>query len=390
MPFLSDYEQRTVWKYEPIHGSFHTHEGLGRKVNPDGSYAPFHGSTVAFRPGKKCFRIIRLMMSVLYQKLDGTGMLAIPLPDDAIHMTLHDLVSPEMCSSYPAEAYDPEVVQSIDRAAGIVEDIRKEYAGRKITMVSDRIVSMVAKSVVLMLRPQTEEDFELLMELYRRFDEIQSLPYPLTPHITLAYFKPGMIDGDTLGEAVEFAQIDPEKAPVFAFFPEALTAQSFLDMQSYLDIPARICFCCDGGLNRSVMAAQILNYLARERHLPVIGEARAAYPSTQGWPVREQVWNTLESHGIRPDRTYSSAKYLQDDEAALFSSLVGISGGAMDRIARLGLPEERVYHASRFFFGVRDPEYGEITHEQAFADLYCRAEKYLDDFETVYRKHVRK
>ena len=394
MSLLSDYEQRTTWKNEPIRGSFHTHEGLACKVNPDGSYAPFHGSTVVFRPGKQCFQVIRLMQRVLYHKLDGTGMLASLLPDASIHMTLHDLVSPEMYSFNSALEYELEyehkVVQSILRAAEIIEEIREEYAGRKIVMVSDRIVNMVSKSLVLMLRPQTEPDYELLAELYRRFDEINSLSYPLTPHITLAYFRPGMIDADTLGAVVDYAQINPKNAPAFEFYPEGLTAQSFLDMQTYLDIPERICFCCDGGLNRSVMAAQILNHLAQERNLPVIGEARAAYPNTEGWPVRDQVWSTLERHGIHPDRTYASAKYLRDDEASLFSSFVEISGGAMDRISRLCLPKEKVYDTSRYSFGVRDPEYGEITHEQAFSELYVRVGKYLDDFETVYRKHLRK
>ena len=388
MSLISDYEQRTAWKYEPIHGSFHSHEGLAGKVNPDGSFAPFPGSTVVFRPGKLCFQVIQLMQRILYHELDGTGMLALPLPDAAIHMTLHDLISPEMCSSDSGEEYACEVAQSIIKAADTVANIRKEYTGRKIAMISDRIVNMVSKSLVLMLRPRTEEDFELLMELYRRFDDIQNLPYPLTPHITLAYFRPCMINGNRLREAVDYAQINPGNAPVFEFFPEGLTVQSFLNMQDYLDIPERICFCCDGGLNRSVIASQIINHLAKKRNLPVVGDARAACPDTEGWPVRDQVWNTLESHGIDPDRTYSSAKYLQDDEVSLFSSFAGISGGARERISRLCLPEEKVTNAGRIFFGVRDPEYGEITHEQAFRELYDRAEKYLDEREAIYRKHM--
>ena len=159
-------------------------------------------------------------------------------------------------------------------------------------------------------------------------------------------------------------------------------------MQTYLDIPERICFCGDGGLNRSIMAAQILNDLAAKRELPVIGAARAATPNTQGQPVSNQVWETLESHGIRPDRTDLSAQYLKADEVSHFSSIVEISGRAADRISRLCLPKEKVYNVSRFFFGVRDPEYGEITHEQAFMDLYDRAENYLDAFEHEYRKHI--
>ncbi len=236
MSLLSEYEQRTAWKYEPIRGSFHTADSLKAKINPDGSYAPFPGSTVVFRPGKHCLQIIPLMQKTLYHKLEGTGMLADVLPASTIHMTLHDLVSPEIHISQSEEAYESEIADSIKKAAGIAEAIRKEYNGRGITMVSDRIVNMVSKSLVLMLKPQTEQDYELLLEIYRRFDVVQRLPYPLTPHITLAYFKPGMLDGDRLGEAVGFVQIDPDNAPVFEFCPENLTVQSFLDMQTYRDI----------------------------------------------------------------------------------------------------------------------------------------------------------
>ena len=58
-------------------------------------------------------------------------MLADILPASTIHMTLHDLVSPEMCISQSEEAYGRETAASIKKAADIVEDIRKEYTGRK-------------------------------------------------------------------------------------------------------------------------------------------------------------------------------------------------------------------------------------------------------------------
>lgn len=339
--------------------------------------------------GKQCLQVIQLMQRVLRYKLDETGMLASPLPASTIHITLHDLISPEMCAANSEKEYCCEITDSISGAAGIIQSIREEYAGQKITMVSDRIVNMVSKSLVLTLRPQTEQEYGLLLELYRRFDAIQNLPYPLTPHITLAYFKPGILDGESLGAAVDFAQVNPENAPVFDFYPEGLTAQGFLDMKDYIDVPERICFCCDGGLNRSVMAANILNHLAKERNLPVEGEARSAFPDMQGCPVPGRVWETLENHGIIPAKTYSSARYLEDYEVSWFTCFAEISDGAMDRIFLLNLPKDREYSVSRFFFGVRDPEYGEITHEQTFRELYDRVEKYLDVFETEYRKHMR-
>ena len=381
MSLLSEYEQRTAWKYEPMHGSFHTADGLSAKVNPDGSYAPFLGSTVVFRPGIECMQILHMMKRVLYHKLGDTGMLSAFLPASTVHMTLHDLVCPELCRSDWArqEKYSLEVADSLEQAVKIVEKIRKEYAGQKITLVADRIVNMVSKSLVLLLRPQTEEDYQLLLDLYRRFDCVQNLPYPLTPHITLAYFTPGMLDGDKLQKAVEYAQINPDNAPVFEFDAEGIVVQKFLDMQSYIDIPKRICFCCDGGLNRSVMAANILNHLAKERNLPVYAEARAAFRNTDRVLIREETWTTLEHHGICPDRSHATARYLEDEEVSHFTQFAILSEGARDRIAWLCLPNQDSYMMNGRFLGVRDPEYGEITREQAFQELYQRVEDYLEN-----------
>ena len=382
MSLISEYEQRTSWKYAPIQGTFPTAENLSNKVNHDGSYAVFPGSTVVFRAGRKCTQIIQMMQQILFQGLEGTNMLANPLPASTIHMTLHDLISPE--AHLTTAEYDCAVENSIDEAVAIVDEIRRDYAGRKLTLVSDRIVNMVSKSLVLLLRPKTEEDFALLLEMYRRFDEVHSLPYPLTPHITLAYFKPGMLDGDKLEEVVDFAQIDPTNAPVFEFYTESLAAQVFRDMQTYRDIPERICFCCDGGLNRSVMAANIINHLANTRGYRAFGEARSAYPNTQGWSIPAQVWETLEKNGIHADRSFLSARYLTDEEISNFSAFAGISDGALERLMLLSVPEEK--NISRFFYGVLDPEYGETTYDQAFRDIYSRAEKYSDSFAKEHAK----
>lgn len=391
MSLMSDYERRTAWKYEPVRGFFHTADGLTNKVAWNGGYKRFPGSTVVFRLGKKETYMIRLMQSALDYKLKEKGMLAAPLPVSALHMTLHDLVSPERCESDPAdaEAYNWEMAVSLERAAATVEAIRRDFGGRKITLVGDRIVNMVSKSLVLMLKPQTEADFELLMELYGRFDEIVSLPYPLTPHITLAYYKPGPLDGDRLGEAIDFAQIRPEQAPVFEFTAMDLTVQAFRDMRNYLDVPARICFCCDGGLNRSVMAANILNSMAKERGLRVNCEARAAFKGTKDCPIPQEVWDTLEAHGIRPDRTQSFAQPLEDAEASRFTDFAGISAAALDRISWMDLTGERAYGASEIFFGVRDPQYGEISYEQAFIELKERAARWLDAFEAESKLFVK-
>ena len=61
-----------------------------------------------------------------------------------------------------------------------------------------------------------------------------------------------------------------------------------------------------------------------------------------------------------------------------------MTAGAMSRLSWMRVKEERVNMISRFFYGISDPEYGEITYEKVFAELYERAEKYLDVFEKQF------
>ena len=375
MSLLRDYEERTAWKYEPIRGAFPTERGLTLKVGPDGKIIPFPGVTTVFRPDKTGLELAELIQRRLYDRLQGTGMLADMLPSSTIHMTLHDLLAANR------ETSGRERKECLQSAAAAVEGIRRDFAGRAVTLLPDRIVSMMSTSLVLMLRPESEGDFELLMDMYRRFDGIVSLPYPLTPHITLAYYRPGMLDGDALGQAVDALQVRPGAAPVLRFFPEGLTAQVFLDMARYEDVPRRVCFCCDGGLNRSVMAAAILNHEAERRGLPVRGEARSAFPGTQGMPVPNKVWDTLKAHGIDAGRQPAAAKYLETEEAAFFTCFAGISFGAMERISWMGLPKERFEPATQSLYGVPDPQFGEISYEEAFTDLQGRVLRWLDDYE---------
>ena len=233
MSLLSDYEQRTTWKYERISGSFPTHDGLANKVRPDGSYVPFFGSTVVFTADDQCIRTLQKTQMFLHDRLGE--MLAEPLPASTLHLTLHDLVSPELCVSDPGdvESYSREVAASVSKAEKIVREIKSEYPRQRIVFDADRIVNMAAKSLVLQLRPHSEKDYDLLLEMYRRFDDIVSLPYELTPHITLAYFRPGMIDGDRLGSVVEQIQIPGNDTCLFDFPVEALTVQVFRNMKTY-------------------------------------------------------------------------------------------------------------------------------------------------------------
>ena len=232
MSLLSEFEARTFWKYEPICGSFSTHPGLSAKVDEDGSFRPFAGSTVVFQLEKDDLTDITAAQAFLHEEVGD--MLACPLPPSTLHMTLHDLVNPETatdCLNYAKCVHD-----SLTLATRFIEDIRRDYANHRIEMVADRVVNMVSKSVVLMLRSRTEEDFALLLELYHRFDAIVPLSWPLTPHVTLAYFKPGRIDGDRLSAAIAPIQPDANNPVTLTLDISALTAQRFEKMDRYYEV----------------------------------------------------------------------------------------------------------------------------------------------------------
>ncbi len=378
MSLMEEYEQRTAWKHEPLHGHFSTHSDLQRKITPDGNYRSFPGSTVVFRLDRNTYRMVRLMQAALHRHLDGTEMLAKPLPISTLHMTLHDLVSPEQNASGREEEkqYAREVENSLEQAESIVRGIQERYAGQEITLIPDRIVNMVSKSLVLLMKPASKQDYTMLLEMYRQFDTIRALPYPLTPHITLAYFRPGMIDGERLGAVINGLQPDPGASPVCHLSPESLTAQSFSDMAHYRDEPTKICFCCDGGMNRSVMCANMLNHFAKEQGLSLRAEARSAFQNTDGRAIPDEVWHTLERHGIEADRSFQTARYLENKDYTAFSHFVTISAGALDRVIMLGVPDGRCRMFSGVFFGIRDPAY-ESSYEQAYADILERMDQTL-------------
>ena len=370
MGYLEDYRTRTKWKYDPVQGWFHTHPDLDHKVNEAGKYLRFPGTTVIFRAGKQCTRIVSLMQELLHAHLGD--MLAEPLPKSTAHMTLHDLVNPENTP------YDLKAVMddSLDQAVAITEEIRQKYAGRQIVLRADRIVNMMSKSLVLLLEPNSEEDYALLMELYRRYDAILSLPYTLTPHITLAYYRSGMLDGDRLGEVLGRMQPEDEQL-IFAFPIENLTVMRFEDMQVYHDVPERYCFICDGGLHRSQMAAALLNQRAREHGLRIQAEARAAFGNTEGQSVPNNVYETLTRHGIDlPDRQLT-ARYLSEDAYGAYTRYVAISPGAVSRVSVLGIPRDRS-EVTELFLGVLDPAY-ETSFEEACQTLEKRVDLLLKE-----------
>ena len=122
------------------------------------------------------------------------------------------------------------------------------------------------------------------------------------------------------------------------------------------------------------MCANVLNHIAQERGWFLRAEARSAFQNTHGRAIPEEVWSTLEKHGINADRSFQFARYLDNQDYAAFSQFALISAGAVDRIAMLGVPDDRCRMFSGIFFGIRDPAF-ESSYEQAYVDILERMDR---------------
>lgn len=179
---LIAFRQRTsfVWDSLPASGSFVTNPKLTAKVDRDGRLLPFCGDTVIFPLGSDDRAWLRGIQQALYGICGA--LLAEPLPEEGFHITLHDLNS--------APTFD-EIATAMNAARDASLALLSELGSVSVEVRSTAVFSMVNTSVVLGFEPVDEANCEALMTLYERFQAVVPLDHPLTPHVTLAYDRPG-------------------------------------------------------------------------------------------------------------------------------------------------------------------------------------------------------
>ena len=151
---------------------------LAYKINENNKLKDFFGDTIVFDLDYETKRKISDLIDNLY--LASPECFAERLCSDTLHMTLHDL-SNSPCPDEISEAMEKNMTGVIERAP-LVQNL-------KIKMRSNFIFNMVNTSIVLGLIPKDENEHRKLIDLYGLFDEVYKSDYPLTPHITLAYYS---------------------------------------------------------------------------------------------------------------------------------------------------------------------------------------------------------
>jgi len=164
------------------------------KVDADGKFSRFVGDTVVFdlEPLQKRFIQTRYI-EPLYRV--APECFAEKFHESTLHMTLHDL---------NASVNDDVVMHRVfETEIRLAQKLREAtIKPERINMVTTCVFNMVNTSLVLGLKPKTQEDYDKLMWLYYFVEDICQLPYPLTPHITLAYYGRNGFAGERI-ESIE-------------------------------------------------------------------------------------------------------------------------------------------------------------------------------------------
>lgn len=227
---LQAFRHRTAFVREPMYreGRFITNARLPEKVSGDGSFRPFYGDTVIFDLPADDKAWLSDIQRRLYEACGA--LLADPLDPSSFHITLHDLNN-----AVDAASIAPAMERARKASRALLASLPADWAVR---VKSTAVFNMVGASVVLGFEPVEESDCAALMGLYAAFQQVVPLNYALTPHVTLAYYRP--MDADNaalqlLADALDEAnrELSPRVLPLAN--PQYCV---FTDMNHYQPDPA--------------------------------------------------------------------------------------------------------------------------------------------------------
>ena len=211
----------------PHDGPLTTKPLLVEKVAPDSTLLPFFGNTMIFDLPQDLQLTIARMQLLLHHRCGF--MLAQPLAPATLHMTLHDLLNGVDAAALA------EPVRRTGEAAKAILHRQRAAQQPPIRLTSTLAFNMVNGSVALGFAPDAEADCAALMSMHRDYQSVVALDYPLTPHVTLAYFRPGSYAPEAVTALAEaLAAINALPKVHIAVDAGCLHYYTFEDMNTYI------------------------------------------------------------------------------------------------------------------------------------------------------------
>lgn len=209
----------------PHSGGLQTNAHLSLKVAADGKMEPFMGNTVVFPLSEQVKQEIGLIQRRLYQTC--ASVLAEPLEETSFHMTLHDLLSGK-----PTRELKDRIDCMKEPAWNCVRQISDK--GETVYFHSTALFNMVGTSMVLGFAPTEEESCRRLMAYYALLQEVVHLDHPFTPHVTVAYFRPGSIAPEMVEKLRAVVdEVKGQQRVKIELTTKTLEYQLFSDMNHY-------------------------------------------------------------------------------------------------------------------------------------------------------------
>lgn len=208
----------------PLDQVFQIHSQVWDKVAADGKYKPFYGNTVVFQLSNPVKNELCEIQKRLY--LAAEDMLAERLHSDTFHMTLHGL-----CDS-PADCLPENFYETMYRYGTQARDLIAKWQNMPpLKMRATCTFNLVNTSIVLGLEPCDIHTEQQLSAMYEELQGVVRFPYPLMPHITLAYYRPGKY---TVQHAKKLAGVLGTVKMQFVLPMGDLILQNFLNMNQYI------------------------------------------------------------------------------------------------------------------------------------------------------------
>lgn len=200
--------------------AFATNPNLRQKAKGR-TLLPFYGNTVVFLLDEDTKKVLKRHQETLYDR--AGWMLAEKLNPATFHMTLHDLENgPEL-----SDALKNRMKAAQEKAVPLLKSWQDQPP---LKMEATWLFNMVNTSVVMGLAPADADSAKRLDEMYIALNSAVPLKHDLTPHITMAYYRPDTYTAYDL-DCLRFA-LHPVTLQI-SLRMEDLVLQEFTDMNTY-------------------------------------------------------------------------------------------------------------------------------------------------------------
>jgi 2'-5' RNA ligase len=160
-------------------------ERLSGKITADGGLNDFYGATTVIHLSDEAKSLCRNLQTQLFEHNPD---MFVALDPDTFHLTIHAL-----CNVYSVSPDIDEITTALDNQEPMVraefKQIAEAYPNTSIQMKALGTSTNGKDVVSIKFVPASGDDFNVLMDLFQRIENIHPLGERFIPHVSLGYFK---------------------------------------------------------------------------------------------------------------------------------------------------------------------------------------------------------